>query len=201
NLTCLTGMDSLQGYLDGPPQGMGIAIADPINGVHGLLAVLAALRHHRRTGEGQYIDLSQWQAITSMLGEDLLDCVMNGRVRTPQANRDPMQAPHGVYPTLGDDRWIAIAVATNPQWRALAHVLDAPDLAADRRFADSYRRKRHEDALDARLAELTRAHDNQSLAARLQAAGVPAAPARSLPELFTDAHFLARRDWVEIDHP
>src|SRR6202000_1669395 len=102
---------------------------------HSALAVLAALRHRRRTGRGQYIDLSQAETMISLLGPTILDYTANGRVQMPQGNRTETAAPNGVYPCAGDDRWIAISVETDEHWIALTGELDRPDVGADVRYA------------------------------------------------------------------
>src|SRR6266487_6880431 len=85
--------------------------------------ILIGLGHRRRTGQGTYIDLSQRELVTSMLGEVVLDYTVNGRVRQPRANRDASMVPHGVYRCRGDDEWIAVAVEHDGQWAALAEAI------------------------------------------------------------------------------
>jgi benzylsuccinate CoA-transferase BbsF subunit len=201
NLSCLTGLDTLQGYPGERPMPFGTSYPDPINGAAGLMCVMAAWRHKRRTGAGQYIDLSQWQVITAMLGGPILNFTMNGRVEKPSGNRDALAAPHGVYRTRGEDQWIAIAVETEAQWRALLEVMGQPPWALDARFADAYQRRRHEDELDRRIEAWTAGWDNFELMRRLQEHGVPAMPAMDDRQVWTDPHFLAREDTVRVDHP
>jgi benzylsuccinate CoA-transferase BbsF subunit len=179
----------------------GTSFPDPINGVVGLFAVMAAWRHKRRTGQGQYIDLSQWQVMTSMLGGPLLEYTMNGRVEGPQGNRDPMMAPHGVYRTRGEDQWLALAVKTPEEWAALVEVMGNPAWAAEERFADLYSRLENQDELDQRIEEWTQDRDNFELTEALQARGVPAIPAMDDAQVWTNPHFLAREDTVKIESP
>src|SRR5262249_2174138 len=155
---------------------------DPLLGVFGLCAVMAALEHRRRTGEGQYIDLSQLEAPATMAGGPFLDFVLNGRLHGPESNRDPAMAPHRVYPCWGEDAWIAIAVEDEPAWEALCAVMERPDWRGDPRFGELAGRKAHEDALDAAIGAWTLAWEHRTLAARLQAAGVAAFPALSARE-------------------
>ena len=202
-LSCLTGLDSMQGYIDGPPQAFGTALIDPLVGYLGLLSVLSALRHRNRTGLGQYIDLSQWEATSTMYGSQVLDYQWNGRVPGPMGNRDVAMAPHGVYPCAGDDAWVAIAVESDEQWRSFGRAMGPSEerWARQRRFDDGYRRLRHQDELDKRIARWTRGHDAFEVAALLQAAGVPAFPAQSDRQAFLNPHFLARDGWVQVQHP
>ncbi len=200
-LSCLTGLDSMQGYVDGPPQPFGTALIDPLVGYLGLLSVLAALRHRDRTGQGQYIDLCQWEATSMMYGSQMLDYQWNGRVPGPVGNRDIAMAPHGVYPCAGADAWVAIAVDSEEQWRALRQAMGDPPWARQPRFADLYRRLRHQDVLDRALSQWTRRRDAFEVTALLQRAGVPAFPAQSDQQAFTNRHFLARDGWVQVQHP
>jgi benzylsuccinate CoA-transferase BbsF subunit len=201
SLGSLTGLDALQGYYDNRPIPAGMALPDPFNGIVGLYAILSALRHRRRTGRGQHIDLSQWEATTCTIGAPLLDWQMNRRIEGTRGNRDPAWAPHNVYPTRGHDRWVAIAVKTEAEWQAFCGVLGNPPWARDPRFADAFRRLRHQDQLDAHIAAWTRTRDNMEVTRLLQHAGVAAAPAMSCEELFNDPHFTGRGGWGEVHHP
>ena len=144
----LSGMASLTGYRGGPPQQAGFSYGDPNGGVHGTFAVMCALLHRAKTGEGQYIDLSQREACAMLLPEGLIDFVMNGTQPPRNGNRDPYMAPHGVFRSRGDDRWISIAVRNDGEWGALCSVLGKPELANDVRFATLAARKENEDALE-----------------------------------------------------
>lgn len=200
-LSCLTGLDSIQGYFQDEPQAFGTAHIDPLNAYFGLTAALSALRHRERTGQGQYIDLGQWEATTTLFGAPMLDYQWNGRAQGTMGNRDVAMAPHGVYPALGEDAWIAIAVENESQWRAFRKALGNPAWAGESRFADIYRRLRNQDALDERIAGWTRHRDARDTAMALQRAGVPAFPVLSDAEAFDDPHYTARGGWVEVDHP
>jgi benzylsuccinate CoA-transferase BbsF subunit len=201
NLSCLTGLDGLQGYPGERPLPFGTSFPDPINGVVGLFAVMAAWRYKRRTGKGQYVDLSQWQVMTSMLGGPLLEYTMNGRVEGPQGNRDPLMAPHGVYRTKGEDQWIAIAVRTDEEWEGLVEVMGRPAWTREERFADLYGRLANQDELDRLMEAWTVDQDNFALMESLQAKGVPAMPAMDDAQVWENPHFLAREDTIRIDHP
>jgi benzylsuccinate CoA-transferase BbsF subunit len=201
NLSCLTGLDGLQGYPGERPMPFGTSFPDPINGAAGLFALMAAWRHKKMTGEGQYIDLSQWQVMTSMLGGPLLEYTMNGRVEGPQGNRDPLAAPSGVYRTRGEDQWIAIRIRDEADWQAFVEVMGSPAWAQEERFGDLYNRLENQDALDERIEAWTRDQDNFALTERLQAVGVAAIPAMDDTQVWTNPHFLARQDTIEVDHP
>src|SRR5204862_7994639 len=127
-------------YKDGPPQrggsgGLGVTYPDVAGAYFGTYSILAALEQRERTGKGQWLDLSHYEAGAATIPEAILDYTMNRRVPERMANRHPQRAPQGVYPAAGDERWIAISVETDEQFAALARVLSLPDLASDRRFA------------------------------------------------------------------
>ena len=125
----LSGLMSLVGYRDEPLVGeMQSAWSDAIAALHAALAAVTALRHRNLTGEGQYVEVSQIEATTAMLGEPLLDYEMNQRVGGPQGNQDPEFAPHNNYPCLGDDRWVAIAVKSEEEWLAFCNALGQPGM-------------------------------------------------------------------------
>src|SRR5262249_56845971 len=126
---------------------IGISYGDPTAGLHGAVAVLAALIHRRRTGEGQYIDLSQWESTMALLPEAILAHTMAGQAPERDGNRDPLWAPHGVYRCAGSDRWVSIVVADEGDWQRFVAALD-PGLTSDARFTSAALRKRNEDALD-----------------------------------------------------
>jgi benzylsuccinate CoA-transferase BbsF subunit len=190
----------ITGYPDGPPSTT-TGDVDLMNATTAAFAIIAALYHRAETGEGQFIDFSQAEGVSSLLGEVLLDYEMNGRSPGRMGNADPLIAPHNAYPCWGIDRWVAIAVETDEEFRALAEVIGRPELADDPRFADAPSRKRNEAELDAIISEWTRSCDRDLAARMLWEAGVPAAPTRKGEDLFYDVHLRARGAFVEIDHP
>ena len=178
SLAALYGLKSLLGYADDPQPREDTADLDPTAAGHAMVAVLAALEHRERTGEGQFIDLAQGEATLQRAAEPLMDYLMNGRTAGPQGNRERGIAPHGAYPCAGEDEWIAIAARTDAEWTALlaAARKDGADAAlADPRWQRGLTRLKAQDELDAAVSEWTRTQDAAELAERLQAAGVPAA--------------------------
>jgi benzylsuccinate CoA-transferase BbsF subunit len=172
-----------------------------MNATASAFAVIAALNHRDATGEGQFIDYSQCEGVTSLIGEVLLDYEMNGRSPGRQGNADELMAPHNVYRCWGVDRWVAIAVETDDEFATLARVIGQPELAADPRFADAASRKKNEVELDKIITEWTRARDRDLIANTLAREGVAAAPSRDAEDLFHDPHLRARGAFVEVDHP
>jgi len=203
SLTSTTGLDSLTGYVDGPPIPVENAFSDPYNGILGAYAILVALAHRDRTGAGQHIDYSQQEAVMQLIGPAYMDYVLNGRVAGPLGNRHPLAAgaPHGVFPCAGDDRWISIAVLQDEEWRGLVRAMGDPEWARANDLATAAARVRRSDDIHERLAAWTREQDAGALTARLQQHGVAAAPVLSVADLLSDPHWHARKTFVEVVHP
>lgn len=196
-----SGITHLTGYQGKGPGGIGGSWSDPVAGTTAVFAIMAALHHRRKTGQGQHIDLSIIEATMVGLPEALIDYTMNGRNQTRRANEDDIMAPHNTYRCAGDDTWIAIAVEDDAQWRALCDIMGQPDLATDPRFADRYARWTRRAELDALVEGWTRTQDNCDLDRRLQSAGVPASAVRDIRDLLDDEHLRARSVFVQSPHP
>jgi benzylsuccinate CoA-transferase BbsF subunit len=197
----LSGMSSVTGYADWPPMHVGISYGDPTGGLHGAVAVLAALLHRAATGEGQYIDLSQQETSIAVLGEALLEQSMHGRQPPRTGNRVPHMAPHGVFRCAGEQRWVAIAARDDDDWRRCAAAMDRAALADDARFATLAARKANEDALEALVSAWTEAQTAEDAAARLQRAGVPACASMHSKDIAEDAHLAGSGFFVHLPHP
>jgi benzylsuccinate CoA-transferase BbsF subunit len=192
------------GHITGYPDGPATEIWDSVDmrlGTSIALASLMGLYHRQRTGQGQHIDLSSREVISTNIGDIFLDYFMNGRIAGPQGNRDEIMAPLNCDPCRGDDQWISIAVETDAEWRALCRVAGQRAWAKDPRFADRYSRWMHQDALDGLLAGWTRQHATTALAERLQRAGVPAVPSMSVAQILRDPHTKARGAFMNVRHP
>ena len=163
-------------------------------------SVLSALRHRRKTGEGQKIEAAMAEVVSYMMPEAFLDWTMNGRVAERIGNRDPRMSPHNVYPSEGEDQWVAIAVETDDEWGGMCAAMGRPDIFADARFATLADRKRNEDALDAEIAEWTSKRAPMDAARVLQSAGVAAGPVMDAAALMSDEHFRERGVIVEMEH-
>jgi benzylsuccinate CoA-transferase BbsF subunit len=207
----LSGLSSLTGYKGFPPMHAGFSYADPNAGVHGAFAVLAALYHRRKTGEGQYIDMSQWECAMQLLAEGILEYTMNGREPERNGNRDPWMAPHGNFKCqdlpekvmdMTIDRWVSIVCADDADWARLARAMGKPELAQDPRFKTLEARKANEDQLEAIITEWTLPQKFDEVAEKLQAAGIAAAPCADNKHLCDEDRHLAQRSfWVELNHP
>jgi benzylsuccinate CoA-transferase BbsF subunit len=197
----LSGLSSLTGYIGWPPMHVGMSYGDPNAGLHAAFAVIAALFHRERTGEGQYIDMSQWESSLSVVAEGLMDQAFNGTQPPRMGNRIQYMAPHGIYRCAGEDRWVSIAVLTDDEWHAFCGAIGQPGLADDSRFRTVEDRKANEDALDAIVEAWTSTLDRFEVRDRLQAAGVAAFPPMSNKDLAEDPHLNERHFFVEKDHP
>ena len=191
----------LRGYPVGTPDEAGSGlVGDAIAGIQGALAVVMALRHRLRSGRGQQIELAQAENFLPIIAEPILEWTMNGSDPGPRGNRHPSHAPHQVYPTSGEDEWIAIDVATDGQFTALCDVLDGSTLATDPRFATAGERLANLDALDAAIGELTRPHEKFALFHSLQAAGVAAGPVQTAAEKHACPQLDARGFYEELEN-
>ena len=194
----MCGLTFGSGLRDQPPAGWGYAYMDHQGANFMALAVLAALVHRARTGEGQWVDMACTEAGATLCGPEVLDATVNGRpLRRPGSpdsnrSRSPVMAPHGVYPAAGADRWVAIACRDDRDWAALAHAIAEP-WADDPRWRARDGRVAEEDALDGLIARWTGTRDTFAIAEALRAEGVPAAAvARSGDRIDRD---VATREW------
>lgn len=187
----LSGLSALVGYEGETPEGMNIRYADSSFGTAATYAALVALLHQQQTGEGQFIDLSAVETMTSMIGDVFMDYSLNKRIAQCDGNRNPDMAPHGLYKCTEDD-WISIAVPSETAWRAFCTAMARPELADDPRFASLAARKTNEAALDELLTGWTRAQDAKELATSLQAHGIAAAKSANSLDLVADDHLWAR---------
>ncbi|MBG9390597.1 CaiB/BaiF CoA transferase family protein [Caenimonas aquaedulcis] len=198
----LTGLQFLSGLPGREPAGTGTNYPDHIpNPCHAAFAVLAALRHLRRTGEGQFIDVAQTEPTVSLLGPSVLDFTVNDRVQVRSGNEREHACPHGVYPCTGDDRWIAISVSSDSQWRALLQVLGSAQELESLAGASLQDRRREAARIDEGIAAVTRGRSAEELMETLQRAGVPASVVRNARDLVEDdAQLRHRQHWVSLDH-
>src|SRR4029079_3645740 len=172
----LSGMSSLTGYKDDQPRQAGFSYGDPNGGVHGTFAVMCALLHRAKTGNGQFIDLSQREACAMLLPEGIMEYAMNGTQPPRNGNRDPYMAPHGVFRCKGADRWVSIVVGTEDEWQRFCKAIGQPALATAARFATLAARKENEDALEQIVTTWTNGLSPDEVTQKLQHAGVAPYP-------------------------
>jgi benzylsuccinate CoA-transferase BbsF subunit len=187
----VTGFQQLASWPGSPPSGPFGAYTDFVAVRYNALAILAALEHRARTGEGQYIEHSQAEAALHFLAPAILDYTVNGRVQGAAGNEDGDLAPHGMYPAEGEDSWVAIAVRDEGDWRALCEAIGRPDLLP---------RRAERELVDRAIADWTRARPPAEVERVLQARGVPVHAALKTPELFLDPQLRLRGHFIEIAH-
>ncbi len=195
-LQAWSGFTELTGFPDTDPSGPASAYSDAVGGMAGAQAVLLALMHRARTGRGQWLDVSQFESLTSLLETLALDMCANGSnaVSARTGNRLPYGggAPHGAYRCQGEDRWVAITVFTDEEWRDFVEVIGSPKWAEETRFATSDARQRNADALDVLVESWTNRHTAEDVMNRLQAVGVAAGVVQTGEDLSRDPQLKER---------
>ncbi|MBI3744153.1 MAG: CoA transferase, partial [Chloroflexi bacterium] len=191
----------LRGYPDMDPSTRDdVYIGDAAAGVNGAFAVAMALRHRRRTGQGQLIEMAQCENFVPYLGEAVMDYSMNRRVHDTVGNRHWAKAPQGVYRCKGIDRWVTLAVSNDSEWKALCVAMGNPSLAGDPRFANGLSRWKNHDELDRVLSAWTASLDQREAMERLQAAGVAAGMVMDEADLFVDPHMHEQDYFKQLTH-
>ncbi len=193
----IAGFFDITGWPDRAPAGPYMAYTDYTSPRLTLCALFGALDHRRRTGEGQYIDFSQMEAATHFLAPALVELQRGGVAATRAGNVEADVVPHGVYPAVGHDDWVAISCRSDGQWRSLCVELRRPDLAD----LDGPARVARREELDALLASWTARQDGAGLAQRLQAHGVAAHRVQNTGASFEDAQLQWRNHYRWLDHP
>ena len=204
-LQSLGGLTYLTSFSKDTPLGLGYAYADMIAGLYGAAAILAALQYRRQTGCGQYIDLSQYEAVCTTIGPTLLDAFINPHDITPQGNAASHlpAAPYGCYKCKGDERWCAVAVFSDAEWQRLCSLLGPPSRAEEERFSSLSNRKDNKTELDKWLSDWMAKHSAEEAVQLLQGAGIAAGVVQSAGDLAEDPHLHARkffRKLHEADH-
>lgn len=174
---------------------------DLMNSNTAAFAIVAALYHRQQTGEGQFIDCSQVEGVTSLIGELMLGYEMNGEIPERMGNTHPQYAPHNVYKCWGVDRWLALEIHSDEEFAILARLIGQPGLAENTRFADMLSRKKNEAALDRIIEDWTQERDRDWMANEFCRAGLAAAPSRNGEDIYADPHLRARQAFVTVNHP
>ena len=199
--SAVAGFVNLGGEPGGQPVGPFGAYTDYVAPRFTVCALLAALDHRERTGEGCYIDQSQAESAMHFMTTALLDYEVNQRVTTGNGNRDPRRVPHAVYPAKGDDEWVAIAVQSEEEWEAFCEASALATLADDRLFDSFERRKANEDALNEIIAAWTAGQGPEETQRVLQEAGVAAHRILNSAASYADPQLQHRGEFVQLDHP
>lgn len=196
----MAGLSHMTGYVDGPPMEMRLPM-DFVSAAASAFAILAALNHRQRTGEGQFLDLSSREVISCFIGDILLDAAANGRDQRRVGNRDEIMAPHNCYPCKGEDKWISIAVGDDEEWKSFCRAIGNPGWTTQERFSDQLSRWKNQDELDKLVGKWTKKYTPHEVMNLLQKAGVAAVPSFTSENTFKDPHIKARKFAVTVKHP
>ena len=203
----VSGLTFQSGLPDMPPAGWGFSHMDHTGGYIMAIAILMALYHRNKTGEGQHVDLSCSDAALTLNGPALLDHTVNGRpsrrVGSPNSNRSeyPPMAPHGIYRSAGDDRWVAIAARDDRDWQTISEVIGCAGLSKDERFRTIEDRMANHDELDLIIEKWTSGRSPMDAMKALQKRGVPtAAVQRPEDRMDHDPNTLEWDTFPEVEH-
>jgi crotonobetainyl-CoA:carnitine CoA-transferase CaiB-like acyl-CoA transferase len=200
-MNALVGINYLTGYPDKVPFGMGTNYPDHVpNPVHTGFAITAALYHRRKTGQGQFIDVSQTEAALAVLPTSVMNYAANGKIQERLGNRDLNVAPHGVYATQGNRRWIAIAVFNQSEWEAFLNVMGNPEWAENEKFSSTANRLENQDELDRMIEEWTKKYEAYQLMDRLAKSGVRAGVLQNSKDLLEDPQLNEIGFWKYLNH-
>lgn len=200
HLSSLCGFTYVTGFQDRDPSILYGPYVDHIGVGYGVVALVAALVHRRKTGAGQLIDLAQYECGVQFMMPALLEYTVNGRIMERDGNRHGFAVPHGVYPCQGEDRWCAISVFTDKQWASMCDVMRHPELADDARFETVLKRKENEEAIDVLVSEWTSRQTAEAVFEELQKNDVMAGIVQGIDDLFKDPQLAHRGIWVPVDH-
>ncbi|MBU1450176.1 MAG: CoA transferase [Proteobacteria bacterium] len=200
-LTAISGLTYHCGWPDRKPCGPYGSYTDYLVPRLNLLAIVSALDRRRRTGQGVYLDAAQLEASVQFVAPALLDHALTGRVAQRQGNRDSQAAPHGVYPCAGKDRWVAISVMDDRQWKGLVHAMGSPEWALDQELERLEGRLARAEELDQRIAQWTEPRQAHQVMELLQSLKVPAGVANDGRDLGEDPQLAFDQYYSRREHP
>jgi len=201
HLVGLAGFTNVTGWADRPPNHTVVPYTDLISPPVGVAAVMAALDNRDQTGNGHCLDISQFEVgIAYFLAPDILDCAVNGREASRMGNSSPSAAPHGAFRCQGDDRWCAIAVSDDAEWRDFCEAIGSPPWCTDPKFVTVSDRKENEAELNGLVEAWTSMHTAEEAMTTLQAAGVAAGVVQSPEDLLNDPQLKVSGYFKVLDH-
>jgi benzylsuccinate CoA-transferase BbsF subunit len=200
-LSSLAGFNFITGWPDRAPSGISGPFTDVVGVLYSALALQAALEYRRRTGQGQYLDISQYECAVQFSGPRILDYCVNGRELNRRGNSCPYSAPHGVYRCRGEDRWCAIAVFSDEEWQSFCEGLGSPLWTREPRFATVLSRVNNSAELDKLVEGWTVNHSPEEIMLLLQNAGVAAGVVQNGKDLWEDPQLKHRNSICELEHP
>lgn len=196
-----SGVAEVTGYADSHPRILGGCIPDPLSGTYSGFAIMAAIYHRRKTGQGQFIDVAMHEAMLSLIPEAVIDLTMNDVEPKRIGNRDRINAPHGIYQGREDDTWLAVSVRNETEWVSFCKATGHPEWVTDQRFATLEARQKNVGVLDLGIEAWARKQTVAEATDMLQGAGVPSGPVLRIDELLYNEQIIARDGVVSIDHP
>jgi benzylsuccinate CoA-transferase BbsF subunit len=200
-LSPIAGLNNFIGWPDKEPLPIGVsAYTDCISPRFATAAVIAALDHRNKTGEGQLLELSQFETAQYFIMPAILDYAVNGREPARMGNSSPFAAPHGIYRCKGDDRWCAIAVFNDDDWASLCQVIDSPELFYDPGFDTLANRKKNEEELNKLISDWTIQFTAEEVMTRLQDAGVSAGVVKNTADIYEDPQLKQRNLFWKMEH-
>ena len=191
----------ITGYPDDHPSHGASGDVDILNATTTAFSAIAAIIHRSFTGQGQFIDYSQSEGVSSIIGEQLLGYEMTGIIPERMGNTHPHFAPHNVYRCWGVDRWLAVEIHSDEEFTVLAEIIGQSNLADDPKFKDMASRKTNESKLDTLIEAWTQERDRDWMAETLCKAGLMAAPSREGRDIYADPHLKHRDSFLHIQHP
>ena len=201
SVNAFSGFAQITGYEDGDPRLLGAVLPDTIGGIYITFALLLSLWHRRQTGEGAFIDFSMLEGMLTLMPQPVIDYTLNGKEWGRVGNRDVVKAPHGIYRCQGDDKWLAISVASQAEWQRFCTATGHGGWASDPRFATEINRQTNASALDALIETWSKGQDAEKTARALQDAGIAAGSVLSVAQLLSDKQLVARGFVVDVEHP
>jgi len=200
-LTAISGFTDITGWPDREPVGPTGAYTDYIVPLFSVAAILSAIDYRRRTGKGQYIDISQLECSLAFLAPALLDYFVNNRSQTRTGNWSSRAVPHNAYRCKGNNRWCTIAVFTDEEWQAFCRVLGRPEWVKTAKFSTFLQRKKNEQELDRLIEEWTVNYTAEEVMHKMQAVGVHAGVVKSTKDIFEDEQLNYRGFFPKVSHP
>ena len=195
------GIIELVGWPDQEPDTIPIAFTDHVLPWYAAFIAITALEYRDRTGKGLHLDIGQYETGLNCLMPAALDYTVNGRIWTRAGNRLPYACPHGVYRCQGDDRWVAIAVFSDQEWRAFTSVIGEPEWAKSPKFTTFLARKRNEDELDKLVESWTVNYTAKDVMKMMQESRVAAGIVETNQDLHEDPQLAHRKHFVRLNHP
>jgi crotonobetainyl-CoA:carnitine CoA-transferase CaiB-like acyl-CoA transferase len=196
-----SGVADVTGYANGHPRILGGVLPDPLSGTYSGFAIMAAIYHRQKTGQGQFIDVAMHEAMLTLIPEAVIDLTMNDVEPERIGNRDRLNAPHGIFRCKDEDSWLAISVNDETAWAALCRTIGHPEWLGDPRFSSLEARQQNVGALDLAIEHWSLRQNVHEATDLLQRAEVAAGPVLRIDELLDDEQLNARGGIVTIDHP